>query len=203
MNDNTPVDRDSVRAAELAHREAMEFVDAAFLARRSGDLHEEREYNRQALEKERQAANAIHDCYDLEPSRSVLYRSAAALAFCCDELEEAKRLVACGLAGQAVPIEIEQELQDLGQDIERKLRNVPSEIEQILQDHKQDHKQDRERALHEADVPRDSPIQVLVDPEVPIQPPTGTVGPQPAHPRQELPTGLKQSFQTCKPDRGG
>lgn len=198
MNDNTPVDRDSVRAAELAHREAMEFVDAAFLARRSGNLHEEREYNRQALEKERQAANAIHDCYDLEPSRSVLYRSAAALAFCCDELEEAKRLVACGLAGQAVPIEIEQELQDLGQDIERKLRNVPSKIEQILQDHKQD----RERALDEAAVPRDSPIQVPIDPEVPIQPLTDTVGPRPAHPRQELPTGLKRPFQTYEPDWG-
>ena len=198
MNDNTQVDRDSVRAAELAHREAMEFVDAAFLARRSGDLHEERKCNRQALEKERQAANAIHDCYDLEPSRSVLYRSAAALAFCCDELEEAKRLVACGLAGQAVPIEIEQELQDLGQDIERKLRNVPSKIEQMLQDQKQD----RERVLQELAVPRDSPIQVPVDPEVPPQPPMGTVGPQPAHPRQELPTRLKRPSQTYEPDWG-
>ena len=162
MNENTPVDRDSVRAAELAHREAMEFVDAASLARRSGDFQREREYNLQALDKERQAANAIRDCYDLEPSRSVLYRSAAALAFCCDELEEAKRLVACGLAGKAVPIEIEQELRDLAQDVEN--------------------------PMHESAVPRDSPIQVPVDPEVPIQPPTGTVGPQPAHPRQELPT---------------
>lgn len=196
MNENTPVDRDSVRAAELAHREAMEFVDAAFLARRSGDLQREREYNLQALDKERQAANAIRDCYDLEPSRSVLYRSAAALAFCCDELEEAKSLVACGLAGQAVPIEIEQELQDLGQDIERKLRNVALEIEQILQELGQD----VENPMHESAVPRDSPVQVPVDPEVPIQPPTGTVGPQPAHPRQELPTRLKQSYQTYEPD---
>ena len=196
MNDNTPVDRDSVRAAELAHREAMEFVDAAFLARRSGDLEEERECNLQALDKERQAANAIRDCYDLEPSRSVLYRSAAALAFCCDDLKEAKRLVACGLAGKAVPIEIEQELRDLGQDIERKLRNVPSKIEQILQDIEQD----LENPVHESDVPRDSPIKVPVDPEVPPQPPAGTVGPQPAHPRQELPTRLKQSYQTYEPD---
>ena len=198
MNENTSVDRDSVRAAELAHRKAMEFVDAAFLARRSGKLKEERKCNRQALEKERQAANAIHDCYDLEPSRSVLYRSAAALAFCCNDLKEAKRLVACGLDGKAVPIEIEQELRDLGQDIERKLRNVPSKIEQFPQDLKQD----LERELHELAVPRDSPIKVPVDPEVPPQHPTGTVGPQPAHPRQELPTRLKRSFQTYEPDWG-
>lgn len=199
MNENTSVDRDSVRAAELAHREAMEFVDAAFLARRSGKLKEERECNLRALDKERQAANAIRNRYDLKPSRSVLYRSAAALAFCCDDLKEAKRLVACGLAGKAVPIEIEQELRDLGQDIERKLRNVPSKIEQILQELKQD----LENPMHESAVPRDSPIQLPVDPEVPTQPPTGTVGPQPAHPRQELPKGLKQSYQTYKPDRGG
>ena len=117
MNDNSPIDRDSVQIAELAHREAMEFVDAAFLARRSGDVQKEREYNLQALDKERQAADAIQDCYDLEPSRSVLYRSAATLAFRCDELREAERLVACALASTTVPSEIAEELRDLMQDV--------------------------------------------------------------------------------------
>ena len=121
MNDNAPANHDSVQAAELAHRQAMEFVDAAFLARRSGDLQKEREYNLQALDRERQAANAIHDLYDLEPSRSVLYRSAAALAFRCNELQEAERLVACGLASKNVPSEIAEELRDLMQDINSRL----------------------------------------------------------------------------------
>ena len=117
MNDNTTVDRDSVQRAESAHREAMEFVDAAFLAGRSGNVQKEGEYNRQALEKEREAANAIHHRYDLEPSRSVLYRSAATLAFRCDELREAERLVACALASETVPSEIAEELRDLMQDV--------------------------------------------------------------------------------------
>lgn len=98
----------------------MEFVDAAFLARRRGDVQKEREYNLQALEEERQAANAIAECYDLEPSRSVLYRSAATLAYRCCELREAERLVACALAGENVPIEIDRELRELMEDIKRR-----------------------------------------------------------------------------------
>ena len=117
MNTSRQADRESVQIAESAHRQAMEFVDAAFLAKRHGDALKEREYNLQALEKERQAASAVAHCHELEPSRSVLYRSAAALAYSCKELREAERLAACGLSGENVPNEIAQELRNLMEDI--------------------------------------------------------------------------------------
>ena len=120
MNQDTPADHDSVRVAESAHRRAMEFVDAAFLAKRSGDVRQEREYHLQALEKERQAADAIAERYDLEPSRSVLYRSAATLAYRCGELREAERLAGCALSSENAPCEIVKEIRDLIEDINRR-----------------------------------------------------------------------------------
>lgn len=117
MKNSTPADHDSVQIAESAHRRAMELVDAAFLARRSGDGQKERKCNLQALQLERQAANAIAERYDLEPSRSVLYRSAATLAYRCNELREAERLAACGLSSEHAPIEIIQELRELMEDV--------------------------------------------------------------------------------------
>ena len=98
----------------------MELVDAAFLARRSGDIRQEREYHLQALEKERQAADAIAERYDLEPSRSVLYRSAATLAYRCGELREAERLAGCALSGEHAPSEIVHELRELMEAINRR-----------------------------------------------------------------------------------
>jgi hypothetical protein len=49
---------------------------------------------------------------ELEPTRSVLYRSAASLALDCSEFAEAERLIASGLAGYP-PSEIAEELRDL------------------------------------------------------------------------------------------
>lgn len=115
-NDTTP-DRNPSQVAEAAHREAMDFADAAFLATRKGDFGQAQEYYRQALEREREAANAISDRYDLEPSRSVLYRSAATLALSCKDFREAERLAACGLASENVPEEIGKELRDILADV--------------------------------------------------------------------------------------
>lgn len=129
MNNNSPADHDSVQVAESAHRRAMELVDAAFLARRSGDSQSEREYNLQALEKECQAANAIAERHDLEPSRSVLYRSAATLAYRCDRLREAERLAACALSGKNAPTEIVQEVRELMENINCHLHHGSHGIE--------------------------------------------------------------------------
>ena len=117
MKNNTPPDHVSVQVAESVHRQAMEFAEAAFLAKLNGDSQKEQEYNLQALEKEREAANAIDRHYDLEPSRSVFYRSAATLAFRCNQLREAERLAACALSSEYVPSEIAQELRELLDDI--------------------------------------------------------------------------------------
>ncbi len=50
---------------------------------------------------------------DLEPSRSVLYRSAASLALKCGQRRTAERHAALGLAGLNVPDEIAAELRQI------------------------------------------------------------------------------------------
>lgn len=94
------------------HREAMELADQAYLARLHGDSDKGKELLRKAFEKEREAANMMISDYDKEPTRSVLYRSAASLAIDCGEVREAERLISSALVGNP-PDEIASELRDL------------------------------------------------------------------------------------------
>lgn len=105
---------------ETLHREAMELVDQAVLARHSGDgealPQEDRtkalELIKAAFDKERSAADLVANQFDLEPTRSILHRSAAALAIECNELRYAERLIGRALAGNP-PADIADELRDL------------------------------------------------------------------------------------------
>jgi hypothetical protein len=94
------------------HREAMRLVDEAESARRSGNLQDARQHLRQALDRERQAADLVAADFSQEPTRSVLHRSAASLALECGALREAERLIAAALSGDP-PDEIAEELRDL------------------------------------------------------------------------------------------
>jgi hypothetical protein len=94
------------------HHEAMRLADEADKSRRAGDLQAAREQLRQAFEQERQAAQLSAADLTLEPTRSVLHRSAASLAVECGALREAERLIAGALAGNP-PEEIAEELRDL------------------------------------------------------------------------------------------
>jgi hypothetical protein len=94
------------------HREAVELADQADDARRRGDLDRSASLLRSAFEKERDAAVRLVDELDLEPSRSVLYRSAASLALECGLWRDAERLIATALAGEP-PTEIAEELREL------------------------------------------------------------------------------------------
>lgn len=89
----------------------MEYADRGELHRVKGDLDASREAFKEAFLLEREAANraAVESG---EPDRSVLLRSAASLALECDELREAERLIAVGLAGEP-PDEIAEEMRDL------------------------------------------------------------------------------------------
>jgi hypothetical protein len=66
----------------------------------------------QAFDRERQAADRVAGDVSLEPTRSVLHRSAASLALECGALREAERLIATALSGDP-PEEIAEELRDL------------------------------------------------------------------------------------------
>ncbi|MGG6263784.1 hypothetical protein ACQ4M3_17810 [Leptolyngbya sp. AN03gr2] len=97
---------------ETLHQEAMALVDQAVLARQRGDSAQTAELTRAAFEKERAASNLVANQFELEPTRSVLHRSAAVLALECDELREAERLIGRALAGNP-PDDIANELRDL------------------------------------------------------------------------------------------
>ncbi len=90
----------------------MELADKACIARLHGDLKEAERLTREAFEKEREAASCLSDKCECEPTRSVLYRSAASLALECGEQREAERLIGFALSGTP-PNEVAEELRDL------------------------------------------------------------------------------------------
>ena len=112
------------------HDKAMEFSDEAFFAKRKGEKALAKKLNRQALELERQAAEMLKDKLDEEPSRSVLYRSAASMAMSCEEYRQAEKLIATALAGNP-PEEVAEELRDLLEEVNlrKKSKSKSKQIE--------------------------------------------------------------------------
>lgn len=102
--------------AQSLHREAMSIVDEAMLARREGNHSKSNKLFVEAFQKEKEAAMFFVGHDDLEPTRSVLLRSAASLAIECKEYREAEKLVAIGLTGEP-PNEIAEELRDLLENV--------------------------------------------------------------------------------------
>ena len=90
--------KDHTEATSL-HNRAMELAQLAVLAQERDPVRSN-ELFRSALESERKAAEIWEGVFNLEPTRSILYRSAAALARDCHDYDEAERLIARGLAGQ-------------------------------------------------------------------------------------------------------
>jgi hypothetical protein len=101
-----------MQEVEALHREAMELVDQAVLARQRGDEAAVLEFSKSAFTKEQAAADLVAYHFDLEPTRSVLHRSAAVLALECHELRAAERLIGRALAGNP-PDDITNELRNL------------------------------------------------------------------------------------------
>jgi len=91
------------------HIRAMDIAEEAFIANHKGKEGEAVRLYREAYELEAKAAELLSNMKDLEPTRSVLYRSAASLAMQVGELDEAFRLACEGLAGNP-PAEIAEEL---------------------------------------------------------------------------------------------
>ena len=90
----------------------MEFADESFVARIEKDRERYLHFTRLALEKEAAAADLMVDEEDIEPTRSVLHRSAATLAWRCEEYDVAEKLIYRALAGNPRS-DIEWELKDL------------------------------------------------------------------------------------------
>lgn len=110
------------RQVNQLHDQAMNLTDSAFIARKNRNMEQAQAYFRQAFELEREAALLVvehtpqEDIASTEPTRSVLLRSAATLALDVDEIREAERLVALGLAGNP-PEMIASELREVLEQI--------------------------------------------------------------------------------------
>ena len=106
----------SIQESQKQHREAMRMMDQALLAKMRGDARNHLKLLEQAYQLEATAASMIAGQIQLEPSRSVLHRSAASLALQCGKIREAEKLIAIALSGEP-PEEIANELRDLLEEV--------------------------------------------------------------------------------------
>jgi hypothetical protein len=107
--------------ASRLHNQAMDYAESAAVAKRKGKIEDFRKLSRQALDLETKAAGLVE--FEVEPSRSVLYRSAATLALDTREYELARKLAEKGISGNP-PREIREELEDIFDRIKFRL-NLP------------------------------------------------------------------------------
>ena len=94
------------------HHRAMELTDKADALKRAGETEKSIAVYKKAFEREREAALSYKDKYDAEPTRSVLFRSAASLAIESAAPQLALEMIMEGLYGNPPP-EIREELLDL------------------------------------------------------------------------------------------
>ena len=98
------------------HIKAIELADIAFIKKFNGLLEEAHILFKEAFEYEKSAAYAAKEENVGEPTISVLFKSAAALALNFNEHLEAEKLICLALYGQP-PFEIAEELRNLLEDV--------------------------------------------------------------------------------------
>ena len=94
------------------HNKSMDCAEFALLARLRNDHDEAARLFRESLELELQAIREM-ETDPVEPTFSVLHRSAATLVMDCNDAALAERLVAAALSRDAAPSDIREELRDL------------------------------------------------------------------------------------------
>ena len=112
----------------------MELADKADLLKMQGKADEAGIFFRQSLESEREAALAARQQQVGEPTESVLFRSAASLAYTIGDYREAERLVCLGLAGNP-PSEIAEELRSLYDSVSMERNMSQMELEFASNEH--------------------------------------------------------------------
>jgi hypothetical protein len=105
------------------HDEAMKLAQLAYVAREKGQHARAETLAREAYPYEEKAANLVAEEYaddrkTSEPTRSILYLSAASLAYQCKELKSARHLIVQGLLGYPSGY-IKQGLEDLYNAVEK------------------------------------------------------------------------------------
>lgn len=96
------------RSVRQLHEEAMRLSQEAVVARVRGDYESQRQFVKQALMHEVMAAEQVPFAPESEPTRSILYRSAASLAFQAQDFEYTLRLIGEALRGYPPPSVIDE-----------------------------------------------------------------------------------------------
>ena len=94
------------------HIRAMELAEQADFLKMQGKDTEAKPLYEESLQAEKEAAHQARNQQIGEPSESVLFRSAASLAYGLKDFREAERLICMGLAGNP-PQDVARELRDL------------------------------------------------------------------------------------------
>ena len=105
------------------HHKAMDLAHQAVMAEKQQQNAKAKAYYKDAFESEKQAAMTLMFDFSKEPSRSVLFRSAAFLAIKAKLYREAERMAAFGLCGNP-PDEIANELRDAFNQSQQHLKLV-------------------------------------------------------------------------------
>lgn len=108
-------------AIDELHDKAMELADEAYYAKKNNNLEEAQSKYLAAFEYEKSAAMLLVNDYTQEPTRSVLFRSAACLLLNLpfpteEEFRQAEKMVAYGLSGNP-PEEIAEELREAWREL--------------------------------------------------------------------------------------
>ena len=107
------------------HSQAMELAEQADFLKMQGKTDEAVSLYEKSFLREREAAYQAKEQQIGEPTESVLFRSAASLAYELKDYRESDRLICMGLAGNP-PIDIANELRDLYDQV-----NLERNLEQM------------------------------------------------------------------------
>jgi len=97
----------AVSTVRIHHDAAMAYAQDAILAKHEGNTDEARVLYARALPHELAAISTLEEYCgtgpETEPTRGILYLSAASLAWCAGDNAEARRLIDIALAGSPTP----------------------------------------------------------------------------------------------------
>lgn len=95
-----------------SHNKAMDFAERAFMAQIRGHKEDSIKFFEKALENELMAISKLEAEGQIEPTYSVLHRSAGTLALDCNQPQKAREIVTKALSQNPHP-EIAEELREL------------------------------------------------------------------------------------------
>jgi hypothetical protein len=112
------------------HEQAMDLAEKAFLAQQKGDKTGFVRLSKEAFLLEKAAAMLLKDKPEIEPSRSILFKSAAFLAYDAQEYQACRDMITYTLLGKPDAI-IKAEMKALFLEVDALLQKVPSKFEEI------------------------------------------------------------------------